>query len=44
MAVSVMPAIDVQVSFFVEGEQEIAVGDILTIKIQIVHKNLKENE
>lgn len=44
MAVSVFPAIDVNVSFFVEGEQEIAVGDILTIKIQIVHKNLKEGE
>lgn len=36
------PVIDVNVTFEVEGEKEIAVNDLLTIKIQITHPNLEE--
>lgn len=38
------PLIDVNIQYFVEGETEIAVGDILTIKLTITHKNLGEKE
>jgi hypothetical protein len=43
-AVGSFPVIDVKIEYFVEGEQEIAVGDILTIKLQLIHKNLSEKE
>jgi hypothetical protein len=33
-----------KVEFFVEGEKEIAVGDILTIKVTINNLNLTEKE
>lgn len=38
------PLIDVSIEYFVEGEKEIAVGDILTIKLKITHKNLKDDD
>ena len=38
------PAIEVKIDYYVEGEKEIAVGDILTIKLTITHKTLKEGE
>ncbi len=34
--------IDVKIEHFVEGEKEIAVGDILTIRITITQLNVKE--
>lgn len=37
------PVIDVQVSFGVDGETDIAVGDLLTIKISVTHLNLEDN-
>ena len=43
-ALQCLPLIDVTTDYFVEGEKEIAVGDILTIKIQIDHKNLGDKE
>jgi hypothetical protein len=33
--IKVMPIIEVKIEHFVEGEQEIAVGDILTLRITI---------
>lgn len=41
-AIETFPLIDVKVETFVEGEKEIAVGDILTIKISITQLNVKE--
>lgn len=41
-AIEVFPLIDVKVEHFVEGETEIAVGDILTIRITITQLNIKE--
>jgi hypothetical protein len=38
------PLINVDVSFCVEGEKEIAVGDILTIKLTITHVNMQEKQ
>lgn len=38
------PVIDCELTIFVDGEKEIAVGDIVTIKLQITHTNLKDNE
>ena len=38
------PIIDVEITTFVEGEQEIAVGDILTIKIVVTHLNLGDKQ
>jgi Sec63 Brl domain len=35
---------DVEIKWEVEGEKDIAVGDILTITIKLTQKNLKENE
>lgn len=43
-AVASFPLVDVDIKFFVEGEEEIAVGDILTIKLTITHKNLGDND
>lgn len=43
-AIPCFPLIDVEVSQFVDGEQEIAVGDIVTIKIQITHVNLIDKQ
>lgn len=43
-AVACLPLIDVEIKYFVEGEEEIAVGDILTIKLTVTHKNLNEKE
>jgi len=37
-----LPVIDVNVTYEVEGEQDIAVGDFLTIKIKVTSLNLKE--
>jgi len=34
----------VQITYEVEGEKEIAVGDILTIKLAVTHKNLGEKD
>lgn len=36
------PVIDVQVTFGVDGETDIAVGDLLTIKIAVTHLNLED--
>lgn len=41
-AIETFPLIDVKVETFVEGEKEIAVGDILTIRITITQTNVKE--
>jgi hypothetical protein len=38
------PVIDVHVTYEVEGEKEIAVGDLLTIKIQLTHLNLEDKQ
>lgn len=43
-AIKCFPVIDVAIEYFVEGEKEIAVGDILTIKLKITQKNLGEND
>lgn len=43
-SIKCFPCIDVNIEYFVEGEKEIAVGDILTIKLSITHKNLEEKE
>ena len=42
--IKVLPLIDVKIEHFVEGEKEIAVGDILTLRITITQLNLKEGE
>jgi len=42
--IKAFPLIDVKVEFEVEGEKEIAVGDILTIRITIDQLFLRENE
>lgn len=44
MAISSFPLIEVKVEYFVEGEKEIAVGDIMTIKINLTHMNLEEKQ
>ena len=41
-ALAAFPVIDVQVDYSVDGETEIAVGDILTIKIQITNRSLED--
>lgn len=38
------PVIDVNVTYEVEGEKDIAVGDLLTIKIQLTHVNLEDKQ
>lgn len=38
------PSIEVRIDYEVEGEKEIAVGDILTIKLTVNLKNLKDDE
>lgn len=38
------PSIEVRIDYEVEGEKEIAVGDILTIRLTINLKNLKDDE
>ncbi len=43
-AISSLPLIDVKVEYFVEGEKEIAVGDIMTIRITLTHHNLGEKQ
>jgi hypothetical protein len=43
-AIKQFPIIDLKVEAFVEGENEIAVGDLLTIKITVDQLNLKEGE
>jgi hypothetical protein len=43
-AIAAFPLIDVEMSFMVEGEKEVAVGDILTIKLVVKHLNLGENQ
>lgn len=43
-AIKQFPIIDLKVEVYVEGEQEIAVGDLLTIKISVDQLNLKEGE
>jgi hypothetical protein len=43
-AIEAFPLIDVKVENFVEGEKEIAVGDILTIRIIITQLNIKEGK
>lgn len=43
-AIRSFPVIDVSIEYFVEGEKEIAVGDILTIKLKVTHKNLGEKD
>jgi len=39
-----MPVIDLKLTAFVEGEQEVAVNDILTCKLEINFKNLVKGE
>jgi hypothetical protein len=43
-AIEVFPLIDVKIEHFVDGEKEVAVGDILTIRITITQLNIKEGE
>jgi hypothetical protein len=43
-AVKNFPLIDLKVEAFVEGEKDIAVGDLLTIKITVTQENLKDGE
>ncbi len=43
-AISVFPLINLKVETFVDGEQEIAVGDFLTYKFTITLVNLKDGE
>lgn len=43
-AVNHFPLIDLKVEAYVEGENEIAVGDLLTIKITVTQENLKDGE
>jgi hypothetical protein len=43
-AVKHFPLIDLKVEAFVEGENDIAVGDLLTIKITVTQENLKDGE
>lgn len=43
-AIQHFPLIDLKVEAYVEGENEIAVGDLLTIKITVNQENLKEGE
>lgn len=44
MAIKTMPIIDLKVTTGVAGEQEVAVGDILTIRIEITQVNLEEGQ
>ena len=41
-ALLAFPLIDVKIEHYVDGEKEIAVGDILTIKITITQLNVKD--
>ena len=41
-AVAAFPIMDVDIKYFVDGESEIAVGDILTIKITLTNKKLAD--
>lgn len=43
-AIKSFPLIDIKASYEVEGEKEVAVNDVLTIKIEITHLNLSENQ
>jgi translocation protein SEC63 len=43
-AVKAIPDVSMEVSIFVEDEEEIAEGDLVTIKVTITHKNLEEGE
>lgn len=43
-AVRQFPLIDLKVEAFSEGEKEVAVGDLLTIKITVTQENLKDGE
>ena len=43
LAIKSLPVIDVNVTFGVEGETDIAIGDFLTIKIEITHLYLGDN-
>jgi len=43
-AIKSFPLIDVKATHEVEGEVDIAVGDILTIKLTITHSNLEEKQ
>jgi len=43
-ALSVFPQIEINVEHYVEGEKEIAVGDVLTVKIVVTQPWLKEGE
>lgn len=36
--------IDVKAEYSVDGDEQVAVGDLLTIKITITHVNLQDNE
>lgn len=43
-AIDALPLVDVEIKWGVEGENEIAVGDILTISLRVTHANLQEKE
>lgn len=43
-AIQCFPVIDLQATCEVEGEKEVAVGDILSIKLAITHLNLKDKQ
>ena len=43
-AIQSFPIIDVKAEYSVDGEPEVAVGDILTIKLIITHVNLEEKQ
>lgn len=43
-AIKSFPLIDIKASYEVEGEKEVAVNDILTIKLEITHLNLSDNQ
>ena len=43
-ALEAFPLIDINVSYAVEGEQEVAVGDFLTIKLVVTHVKMQDKQ
>jgi len=44
LSIQSFPLINVEAKFFVDGETDVAVGDILTIKLEITHVNLNDKQ
>jgi hypothetical protein len=43
-AIKSFPLIDLKVEFYVDGEEDVSVGDILTLKFTITNLNLQEGD